>query len=74
MAKEIAMPPYIILHDSTLDAICRRAPSTLAELCEVPGIGERKAERFGEAILEVVVRTARRATRSMTVAPGTTQH
>ncbi len=54
MAKEIGMPPYIILHDSTLDAICRRAPKTIAELCEVPGIGEKKAERFGAAILSVL--------------------
>jgi ATP-dependent DNA helicase RecQ len=54
LAKEMGMPPYIILHDSTLDAICRRAPSTIEELCEVAGIGEKKAERFGEAILRVV--------------------
>ena len=54
MAKELGMPAYIILHDSTLDSICRRAPSTIAELCEVPGIGEKKAERYGAAILKVV--------------------
>ncbi len=58
VAKEIAMPPYIILHDSTLDAICRRAPKTIEELCEVPGIGEKKAERFGKAILNVLSGTA----------------
>jgi len=56
LAKEIGMPPYVILHDSTLDAICRRAPRSIAELCEVSGIGEKKAERFGEAILKIVAR------------------
>ncbi len=54
LAKEMAMPAYIILHDSTIDAICRQAPATIAELCEVPGIGERKAERYGRQILNVI--------------------
>ena len=54
LAKEIAMPPYVILHDSTLEAICRRAPRSIAELIEVPGIGEKKAERYGQAILKIV--------------------
>ena len=47
MAKEMGMPPYVVMHDSTLDAICMRLPATIAELCEVPGIGEKRAERFG---------------------------
>ena len=54
LAKEIGMPPYVILHDSTVDAICRRAPRTLDELCEISGIGEKKAERYGAAILKLV--------------------
>jgi ATP-dependent DNA helicase RecQ len=58
LAKELSLPAYIILHDSTVDALVKRTPSTIAELCEVPGIGERKAERFGEAILKVISRTA----------------
>lgn len=56
MAKEMGMPPYVVMHDSTLDAICRRAPRTIAELCEVPGIGEKRAESFGEEILRVIAR------------------
>lgn len=56
LAKSLDLPAYVILHDSTLDAICRRAPATIAQLCEVPGIGEKKAERFGEAILKVLGR------------------
>jgi len=54
LAKELSMPAYIILHDATLDAICRRLPRSIADLCEVPGIGEKKAERFGENILRVI--------------------
>jgi ATP-dependent DNA helicase RecQ len=51
-AKESSVPAYVILHDTTLDALCRYRPKTLAKLLEIPGIGERKAERFGAEILE----------------------
>jgi ATP-dependent DNA helicase RecQ len=54
LAKELGMPAYIILHDATVDAICRRLPRSIEDLCEVPGIGERKAERFGAAILRLI--------------------
>jgi len=54
LAKSQGMPPYVILHDATIDAICRQRPRDAAELLEVPGIGERKAERFGVRILELI--------------------
>jgi ATP-dependent DNA helicase RecQ len=54
LAKEHHVPAYVILHDSTLDAICRQRPATMANLLDVPGIGERKAERFGARILALV--------------------
>ncbi len=54
LAKEMSVPAYVILHDSTIDELCRQTPSTIAELMEVQGIGEKKAERFGKAILGVI--------------------
>ena len=48
------MPAYVILHDSTLDEIAARAPRSIAALCEISGIGEKKAERFGAGILGVI--------------------
>ena len=54
LAKELSVPAYVILHDTTLDALCRQCPKTVAGLHEIPGIGEKKAERFGQAILEVI--------------------
>ncbi len=53
LAKQMKVPAYVILHDSTLDAIARRRPSALEELYEIPGIGERKAARFGADILNL---------------------
>jgi ATP-dependent DNA helicase RecQ len=59
LAKESRVPAYVILHDSTLEAICRQRPRTLADLLDVPGIGERKAERFGARILALVAGAGR---------------
>jgi len=54
MAKERNVPAYIVLHDSSLEEICRRPPKFLAELLEIPGIGERKAEVYGQPILDAL--------------------
>lgn len=54
LAKGMAVPAYVILHDSTIDALCKQVPSTIAALMDVQGIGEKKAERFGKAILKVI--------------------
>jgi len=56
MAKEQGMPAYVVLHDTTLKEICRIRPSSIAELMEITGIGERKAELYGKAILAVLKR------------------
>ena len=54
IAKSNGVPAYVILHDSTLDEICRLRPATLEELLEVPGIGQRKAETYGREILALL--------------------
>jgi ATP-dependent DNA helicase RecQ len=54
MAREQKVPAYIVLHDSTLEELCRRRPTTLASLRQVPGIGERKAEVYGAALLQAL--------------------
>ena len=54
IARENKIPAYIVLHDSTLEQLCRRRPATFAELQQVPGIGERKADVYGAAILQAL--------------------
>ncbi len=53
-AKENSIAAFIILHDTTLDELCRRRPQSIAELLRVPGIGERKAELYGKQILSAL--------------------
>ena len=54
MAKEKNVPAYIVLHDSSLEEICRLRPKYFAELLQIPGIGERKAEVYGQPILDAL--------------------
>jgi len=53
-ARAQAVPAYIIFGDATLRGIAVTRPSTLAELGGISGIGEKKLEQYGEALLEVV--------------------
>src|SRR5208337_281688 len=54
MARENKVPAYIILHDTTLEELCRRRPANFAALKQVPGIGEKKADVCGAEILQAL--------------------
>jgi ATP-dependent DNA helicase RecQ len=49
-------PAFVVLHDTTLDEICRIRPHSIRELLQVSGIGERKAELYGPQILDALRR------------------
>jgi ATP-dependent DNA helicase RecQ len=53
-ARRRSVPPYVILHDRTLDAIAAALPSSPDELRSLPGIGPAKLDAFGAAILALV--------------------
>ncbi|RAO32029.1 DNA helicase [Micromonospora saelicesensis] len=53
-AKEQGVPAYVIFHDATLRQIASDAPSTLADLSRVSGVGENKLAKYGEQILTVL--------------------
>jgi len=55
-AKEQGVPAFVVLHDSSLEEICQRRPKFYAELLEISGIGERKAELYGRQILAALER------------------
>jgi ATP-dependent DNA helicase RecQ len=48
------VPAYVIFHDATLRQIAAQAPSSLAELGRVSGIGETKLARYGQQILDAL--------------------
>ena len=54
LARASGVPPHVLLHDSTVNAIALRKPASAEELLAVPGMGPVKVSRFGPAILEAV--------------------
>jgi ATP-dependent DNA helicase RecQ len=56
MARARGVPPYVIFHDTTLRDLARRKPRSLDELHAVYGMGARKIELLGSAVLETIRR------------------
>lgn len=54
IARTRAVPPYVIFHDTTLRELARSRPASVDQLRHVYGVGVRKAEDYGAAILEVI--------------------
>lgn len=54
LANDKGVPAYVILHDSTLRAIAEQWPDSPSALAEIPGLGARKLESYGAAILEII--------------------
>ena len=53
-ARAQGVPPYVIFHDATLQAIAVARPRRLADLAPVPGLGAAKLERYGAALLAFI--------------------
>jgi ATP-dependent DNA helicase RecQ len=53
-AQSQSVPAFVIFHDSTLAGIAATKPKTLDDLSEISGIGAKKLERYGVAILELL--------------------
>jgi DNA helicase-2/ATP-dependent DNA helicase PcrA len=56
-ARADQIAPFIVFHDSTIEAIAERRPRTIPELRRVPGIGPMKLDRYGEEIVAIVAGT-----------------
>ena len=54
LARDRSVPPYVIFHDSTLRELARLRPVTIDGLRHVYGMGARKVEDLGAAVLEVI--------------------
>jgi len=52
-AREHNVPAYVVFHDATLEAIAAARPRTLDDLGGISGIGAKKLERYGAALLEI---------------------
>jgi len=71
-ARQKMIAAFIVLHDTTLDAICQAQPRTIAELRQISGMGEKKCELYGEEILDALRRfsNGERATKEWHAKPS----
>ena len=54
IAREEALPPYIIFSDKTLVDMCAKAPGNQREMLDVSGVGENKFYKYGQRFLDAV--------------------
>ena len=55
IARDQGVPPYVIFHDATLQAMISQRPQNLSEFGTISGVGERKLEKYGETFLGVLM-------------------
>ena len=53
-AREQSVPAYVVFADATLRGIAATRPATLDELALVSGVGAKKLESYGDAVLGLV--------------------
>lgn len=53
-AREQGVPAYVVFNDATLRALAEARPRSLSHLDGIPGIGLKKREAYGEAVLAVI--------------------
>ena len=54
LARTSSVPAYVIFTDASLQDMCRYQPQTREELLDMKGVGEAKANKYGERFLEVI--------------------
>lgn len=55
-AKQQGVPAFVVMHDTSLEELCRVKPTSLSALLRVSGFGEKKTELYGEQILDAIKR------------------
>jgi ATP-dependent DNA helicase RecQ len=54
IAKEQGFPAFVVMHDTTLEELCRRQPSSLEQVRQVPGFGVAKTKTYGPKVIEAL--------------------
>lgn len=53
-ARASGVPPQVLLHDVTLEALASLRPGSMEDLLTVPGFGAVKAGRYGPVLLDIL--------------------
>jgi ATP-dependent DNA helicase RecQ len=55
-AKKLGLPPFVIFQDPSLEDMSLKYPMTINELCNVHGVGESKAKKYGKPFIEFITK------------------
>ena len=55
-AEKLGVPPYVIFHDATLQAMIKERPASTQALLNISGIGEQKCQRYGQEFLDEIAK------------------
>jgi ATP-dependent DNA helicase RecQ len=71
-AKQQGVPAFVVMHDSSLEELCRKRPGSIPELLGISGFGEHKAALYGPQIFDALqrFRNGARAVASARVPPA----
>src|SRR4051812_15532121 len=53
-AREKGFAAFVIMHDTTLEELCRQQPSSLEQLRRVPGFGAVKTQTYGPQLIDAI--------------------
>ena len=53
-SREEGMKAYYVFKDETIDEIVAKRPATIEALFDIKGLGEKKIEKYGKDILEII--------------------
>lgn len=56
MAEKKGIPPYVIFQDPSLEDMANSYPISVEELCNIRGVGQGKAQRYGKEFCELIRR------------------
>ena len=54
LSEEYGVPPYVIFHDATLKHMLEVRPQNTQQLMQVSGVGDAKAQKYGQEFLDVL--------------------
>jgi len=54
IARNRGVPAYVVLHDTTIEGIAASRPTSSAALRDIPGIGDKKLEHYGDELIALV--------------------
>ena len=57
LAAKQKLPAYMVFNDSTLRQMALKKPLSVEELLNIPGVGEKKAARYGQEFLGAIEET-----------------